>query len=211
MQNKVPQTIQGHSLWAEPVRKRTRSRKTVSSRMFLHTCDTVVCELQLCPHTGTQACVWNSWGLGCVGQLFWCLVCVTTRELNLETLIYLRFQRFRTLTKPPDMFSRSTHIQTHTFARRHSENSPQIRDALQAPFLLEHSTSVYPEFTSLNGRVSPQTKTRLAQAAPRGCAIWPPYMDMYFQIWGENPKSDLWSEPKNPLKSQSTVIRLSAQ
>lgn len=67
------------------------------------------------------------------------------------------------------IFQEYTH--THTFACRYFENSPQIRDALQAPFLLERSTFVFPEFTSLHGRGSPHTKPGLTRAAPRLCNL----------------------------------------
>ena len=110
--------------------------------------------------------------------------------------------------KPPDVSSRNTSIHTHTSARRQSENPLQTRDPPhQAPVLLEYSMSVLPQISTLNGRGSPKTRTQLAWAIPRGSEIQLPYMDMYFQIGEETPKSDLQSEPQNPYDSQSTLIR----
>lgn len=183
-------------------------RKTIPSWLLFHVCDTGFCKSQLChpqrvmpSHPGPEPhpCsefrrarnMWASYSsVSAVQQI--------TRNLDLQSLIYLWFQLLWTQMKPPGTFARNIYIQTHASAQRHFENPPQTRHALQAPFLLQQSKSVFPEFLCLHERESPQTKTQFAGSAPRGSATQPPYMDMYFQIWEENPKSDLGSEPKNP-------------
>lgn len=112
---KVLQDRQGeHSLWAETVRKRIWGEKTFPSWVFSHICDTVVSTLFRGQHAGTQSQghthVWSSQELGYVRQLFQCLTGTITKELDLEMLLYLRFQVLWTLMKPPDMFPRHIYI-----------------------------------------------------------------------------------------------------
>lgn len=167
--------------------------------MFSHICDMAVCELQLCPHAGPRAKgtrVWNFQGLGHVGQLFRCLIGVITREMDLETLNYLRFQLLGTLTKPRDMFSRSTHIHTllHVDILKILHRSEMLSKLLSYWNVLH----LYSQSSHLFMEGEAHTPNPGSHGLPRGCAIWPPYMDMYFQIRAENPESDLGREPKKP-------------
>lgn len=116
-----------------------------------------------------------------------------TNDWFLEVLIYLCELWWSLQTCLPGI-----HPYTHTLACRQSENPLQTRDPPQAPVLLEYSVSVLPQFSTLNGRGSPKTRTQLSWAIPRGSEIQLPYMDKYFQIGEETPKSDLQSEPRNP-------------
>lgn len=136
---------------------------------------------------------------GHVGQLFQCFSCATNnKEPGLAESHLFVILASPNSDEASRQFARNVYIQTHTSAQRHFENPPQTRHALQAPFPLQQSKSVFPEFLPLHERESPQTKTQFAGSAPRGSATQPPYMDMHFQIWEESPKSDLGSEPKYP-------------
>lgn len=85
------------------------------------------------------------------------------------------------------MFSRNASM--HTLLHGDILKILHRLDMLSEPPSQSSALNLYLQ-TSHLGRGSPRTKTQFAWSAPLGFAIWLPYMDMYFPIWGENPKSD---------------------
>lgn len=186
-------------MWAEPVWKRIRGGKTISLRMFSHICDTAVCELPFSPHARTQS--WRHTRVDFPGAWTCGAIIPMPHRCNNKGAGLEDSQLFEIpASRNSNKASRHVFQYTHIHTLLHVDilkilHRPEMLSKLLSCWNILH---LYSQSSHLFMEGEAHTPNPGSHGLPRGCAIWPPYMDMYFQIRAENPESDLGREPKKP-------------